>query len=359
MRGLARRSHLVLFFVSFGTVAGCGPELPPPPVLKLDPASIPAPEGSARSVLMVLPGMDEDLELWAMAGQREAGDSQAVFRARGPVAGKPAATEAGVVREAVADGISALIVVPDGSPDLPAALAEAEEKGVPVVLLGDPVEPPPGKPPFTRVVPGSFDPAARQMVEAARADAKQLGLPEDLPAIILVDTGGDRYSKARVAAIKGATEAAGIKRVEMAPFDRGFDKAKAALLGALKAAPGGAMVFCDDDDALLAASRTRIDLNKQPMIMVGGFAGSRGMWDPTYYAHESSFIECRNEQLAKLAVWTALSRVRGEKSTPVVELAAKFNRGMGADPAAWQAAGTPLAPPPPQVEPGFQKQGQP
>ncbi len=343
-----RRAVQVSWCVVLGSIfvaSGCDSELPPRPTLKRGLGSASAPEEGAKTVFMVIPGPpDVDVELWSMAGQREAGDSRAVFRLSGPGPSVPSLDQAAIARKAVADGASALVVVAGEAPDLPAALAEAEAKKVPVVLLGKPLGPPAGSPAFTHVRPGSFEPAARKVVEAAKADARTLGLPDDFTTIILVDQDGDLYSSARVAALKGAAEAAGLKKIELVSFKSG-EGAKVALLSALKEHPDAAIVLCDDDDAMLAASRARMDLDRKPTIVVGGFAGSRGMWEPSYYANESSFVECRNEKLAKLAVRTALEKSRGESVPAVVELEPKFNRGRGADEAAWRAPRTPISPP--------------
>ncbi len=350
MRREVRGSWCVLLG-SILLASGCGPELPPRPVLKRDPASASNADGGAKMIFMIIPGPpDVDVELWGMAGQREASDSRAIFRVMGPGPSAPSMDQAAIVRKAVADGASALVVVAGDAPGLPAALAEAEAKKVPVILMGKPIDAPAGSPPFTQVRPGAFEPAARKVVEAALADAKALALPADPAAIILVDRAGDLYSAARVSALRQAAEAAGIKKVVLAPFDGGGENAKAALRAALKENLGDAIVLCDDDDALIAASLIRADLARKPTILVGGFAGSRGLWAPSYYTNDSGFVECRNDQLAKLAVWTALARARGESVANVVELEPKFNRGRGADPGAWRDPMKEMAMPRPATE---------
>ena len=112
--------------------------------------------GGQRTLFLIaneVPG--EDPEGWftyrASRGERRADDFPVPA---GPEPGRPTPPRAELVRRAIADGASAILVTPKGDAQLPKALAEAEAKGIPVVLIGRPVTPPAGSKPFTTVAPG-------------------------------------------------------------------------------------------------------------------------------------------------------------------------------------------------------------
>ena len=252
----------------------------------------------------------------------------AIFRIAGPNSNDTKTTQTDLVRQAVADGASALVVVPGDAPGLAEALVEAESKKVPVVLLGRPLPAPPGKPPFTVVVPGSFDEMARKIVATTLEDAKKVGRPADGSALILADRDTDYFSPDRVVALKAAAVSAGLSKVDTISFDgTKTDGAFNAVLEAIKTHPDVAIVVGENDEALYGALKARGHLKGKPEFFVGGFAGYRGGPISTLLMKESCWVEGRHEDQARLAVFTAMKKIRGETMAAKIETAPKFNRG--------------------------------
>jgi ABC-type sugar transport system substrate-binding protein len=279
---------------------------------------------------MVSPGVPtEEFQMLALRAQREANNRQVIFRAMGPGPDRTP-SQPDIVRKAVADGASALIVMPGDSPELGKALAEAEAKGVPVIMLARTIPAPDGSKPFTVVEHGDFDKSAKQIVEATLEDANKVGRSTEGTALVMVDQATDSSSTRRVAALKAAAEAAGFRKVVMVPYEPvNDDSAKVALLEAVKANPDVSIVLGDDSDSTMWASEVRMELQAKPAFFVGGYMKygvSKAYLAPT---KESCFVEGTFIELGALAVKTALARLRGEPVQEHTVLPSKFTRGQG------------------------------
>lgn len=305
--------------------SGCGPDrfsVPPRP----GSASTAEPE-SAKTIFFVGTGSrDEREQIYAYATQREANSRQAIYRPAGTAPGG----QPGAIRKALADGASALIVVPGDAPDLGAALAEAESKQVPVILLGREVPAPAGSGPFTVVVQQPYEESARRIVATTIEDAKKAGRPGDGVAKILFDLRDKDDSAPRVEALKLAAEAAGLRKVEVVPIQGPPGEASAAavfdLLGKDKELT---IILVDGEEVMQGVSKARIKLAANPPIFVGGFIGNTSGSSPVIFGRESCFVQVYPEDLGRLATRTALARLRGEPAEPRVVQSTKFNRGTG------------------------------
>ena len=284
---------------------------------------------SAKSIFMIVPGVPKDeVELWAIWAQREANDHQMVFRATGPGPAESGQDQPEFVRKALADGASALLVVPGDSPDLARALADAEGKGVPVVLLGRTIPAPAGSRPFHYVTHAPFEDSAGRIVATALEDAKKADRPANGSALILADKDVDATSTIRVAALKSAAEAAGLRQVDTVPFDGlTVDSAKRAVIEAVKSHPDVAIVLADDAWAMKGASDARVELKGKPAFFVGGYIGHRAEPPSVAFTNESCFVDGKTEQLGRLAARKVIARLQGEpvdeRSTPQIA----FTRG--------------------------------
>jgi ABC-type sugar transport system substrate-binding protein len=329
--------------------SGCGDPFAPPsrprPVETNDSIA------SAKSIYYVVPRVPTaELELWGLLAQNEANGKQVIFRVAGPGSAESPALQPESVRKSVADGASALIVVPGDSPELGPALAEAEAKKVPVVLIGRSVPAPPGTKPFTYVDHEPFEVSAGRIVSTILQDLKKAGKPADGTALVLADKEVDDWSSRRVAALEAAAKAAGLRRVEVVSFDGSKrDTAKLAVVEAVKAHPDVAVVLADETNGMRAASEARLEFKGKPAFLVGGYGGYRISAVPLTFPGESCFVEGHFEELARLAVVTALARLRGEPVDERVVQVPTFNRGSGL--VADETSGTnpkprPFGPPP-------------
>ena len=331
MLRLRLRSWLGLFCLVL-LASGCGLDPFAPPSRPKPPPTIADVEASKPQYLaFVTPGVPTgDLQTWAMRAQHEANDKRAIFRIMGPGPDHPSSEQPDVVRRALADGASALIVCPGDAPDLPKVLAEAEAKGVPVVLIDKPLVAPEGSKPFTTVGHGPFESTAKQIVETTIDDLKNASKPINGTAIVLADKLVDGSSARRVAALKAAAEAAKFRQVVTVTFDGSFDdSAKTAVLEALKANPDVSVVLCDDAEGLMGAAIARVESKGKPTFFVGGYTDYRTskIFQPP--VRESCYVEGRHSELGGLAVVTALAKLRGETVGDHAYLTPKFNKGSG------------------------------
>ncbi len=310
------------------SVAGCGHDPFGPPSRPKPPASA-APAESAKAVFMVLSSVPEEtVVLWSIWAQRELNDRHLVFRVVGPGPDDPGEKQTGLIRKALGDGASALIVVPGDDPGLPQALADARDGGVPVVLLGRSIPAPAGSKPFPVATYAPFDESAPRIVKTVLGDAKKAGLPADGPALLLVDKETDPTSAERVAALKAAAEAAGIKRVETVPFDGSKDgAARRAVVEAIKSHPDAAVVLADDAPAMRGASQARTELAGKPAFFVAGYIGHRPEPQGTSFPDESCYVDGKIEQLARLAARQVIARLDGEAGKELSSPRVEFVRG--------------------------------
>ncbi len=313
--------------------AGCGKDpFAPPARIKTGPTVFGA-EGSKPSFLIfVAPSAPQgDVDVWAARAQHEANSKRAVFRIMAPGVGEGAEGQAAVVRKALSEGASALVVVPGDSPELPRALAEAEAKGVPIVLIDREIPAPDGAKPFTVVEHGPFDESARKIVETTVGDLIRAGKPSDGSALVMVDKVVDRTSAARVAALEAAAKGAKFRQVVRVPFDSTAEaSARLAVLEAVKANPDTSVVLADDAESLLGAGLARAELAGKPVIFVGGYTDYRTSSIVAPPVRESCSVEGRYSELGGLAVVTAFDRIGGEPAGRHHALTSRFVKGEGA-----------------------------
>jgi ABC-type sugar transport system substrate-binding protein len=312
---------------------GCGKDpFAPPTRLKPTSTSGEVEEPRPPFLVYLVPGVPKgDLEVWGTRAQVEANDKRAIFRIMGPGPGETPDKQPEIVRKALTDGASALIVYPGDSPELPKALAEAESKGVPVVLIDKALVPPEGSKPFTMVEHGVFDEMARKIVAATIDDLKKAARPLDGTALVLVDKVVDGTSGRRVSSLKSAAEAAKFRQVVPVSFDASVENsAKLAVLEAVKANPDVSVVLADDAEGLMGAGLARAESRGKPVFFVGGFTDYRTSQVYMPPVRESCYVEGRYSELGGLAVVTALARLRGETVSEHSYLTPRFTKAEGA-----------------------------
>ena len=325
-----RRSSWGVWFVLAIVASGCGKD-PFGPPSRIKPVEVDATPEPQSTIFMIVPGVPTgELEVWGLIGQREANLRRVMFRIMGPGPDESADKQPEMVRRALNDGAAALIVVPGGSPELPKALAEAEAKKVPVVVLGQELIAPEGSPPFTVVMLEPFEVSAGKIVAAIVEDAGKAGRPTDGTTLLVADENPSRYSEARISALKSEAEKAGLKNFATVPFD-GTDgeAAKKAVMEAIKAHPDTTIVLAEDVGAIMGASQARLQLGGKAVFFVGGYVGFRAAANVGILGAESCVIDGKIEDLAKLAVVTAIARIGGQAGGERVIQVPKYFRGTG------------------------------
>ncbi len=180
----------------------------------------------------------DELNVQAAAARTQAGYDRAHVRITVPgevseSAGKSVTlpkSQAKLVRDALArhPKPQVLIVEPSNPTDqeLAQAIQEAGTAKVPVVLVGRPLSGGVGTqgassaPSPILVTPEPFTASARKLVAAAIRNAKNANLKPENGAIILINSAGDAFLPDRVAAIRDALKAAGVKSIQEVRFVR-------------------------------------------------------------------------------------------------------------------------------------------
>ena len=312
-------------------IPGCGGDPFGPPSTPKRGAGAGSRESETKSIYFVVPGVPEgDVLAWAANAQTEANLRQVVFRVMVAPPGDRTTGQAELVKRALADGASALLVVAGDDPALPKALADAESGGVPVVLIGRSLAAPEGSKPFTTVELGEFEESARKIVGATVDDLKKSKRTVEGTAIVLVNSVADATLARRVEAMKAAASKAGFPKVIPLTIDGSkLEAAKGLLKEAVKANPDVAIFLATDNETLFVAEEVRIALKGSPLVFAGGFTNYTTTIVLVFFMRESAFVEGRFEEMARLGVVTILKKLQGEEVGPVVLQSPKFNRGLG------------------------------
>jgi ABC-type sugar transport system substrate-binding protein len=291
----------------------------------------------ATQVVLVLPADDtEEYRVWEQVVRSEAGLAQTIMDVRKPHAGDTSMRQAELVREAARRGASALIVVAENAEEIAPALAEVRDRGLPVVLLDRPVEIT-GRP-LPLVTRPPFEAPARALVLAAIEEAKAWGFPPRGPALILVNSRVDAQTEARVAALKSALDAAGVKLIDAARFGVGIpmplvSEARETVLKSVAAEPRIAMILADDEIGIGGADTARENLGARGQFALVGFTANpktRRLVDVRACA---ALVDVNLIGVARQAVQTALRLIRGESVPPRIEVAYTTQRAAGPRPA--------------------------
>ncbi len=247
---------------------GCGSSfVPPPPPELVAQSEKTLPPPAKRIELILLADENPERSLWLHLAPSEAGRAKVLLQVSRPKPGEPPARQASLIREAIARGVAALIVEPAEAPEIADALAEAQAKGVVVVLI-DRTVPSRGKP-FTVVTHEPFSKSARSLVDAVLKDVKIEELSPRGPAILLVNDLADSHTAGRAAALKDALRDAGVTMLDPLTFDGGPANAWLKLIGALAVHPEVDIVLADEHQGLSAAGNVQADKSKIKPIFAG------------------------------------------------------------------------------------------
>lgn len=298
---------------------GSAPPGPPPA----------APVTETPKVALILPadGVSE-LEIWEATARREQVRTVTLTDIRKLSPGDPPEKQVELIRAAVADGCSALIVLAADPKVVAPVLEELRAEGLPIVLLDREV--PLSGDPLTRVTYASPRETARQLVDISVLRAREAGFPDEGPAMILTDAGGDSHTQARVKALREELQSRGIRVLPDATYFGIGAEATKALEMALPAAPHVAMVFAENDFALRAASTFRHRLDRtQRRFVLAGYSHARQTMDLVNYNVVAGIVDRNLNEIIHQAFDTALALARGETVPLLVESPTPLNRSTG------------------------------
>lgn len=317
MRGPVSKWFRIAGWLAATALAGCDTDsIAPPPPGKSRPSSISpgAMPARAKEIALILPADgNTDLLIYDQAARTEAGflATKIVFRTLKPAAGDPPAKQGELIRQAVAEGASALVVVPDATKETADALAALDPKKVPVVLLG---RTPTGEAPASATVV-AFEPfaaSARKLVDSAVADSKKIGAAAGAPVIFATLAVADENSAGRDAALADALKAAKVPIAATVPVPAEPTEAQKVVEAAMAAHPTAFGVIADDEAGVQAAIGARQAMGSRKYLIAGYFAGRNNlvtlMTGPV-----SALAERSAENLVRRAVRTALERAQGKE----------------------------------------------
>ncbi len=319
--------------LSLAGLSGCGQDPFGPPT-RVRPATSAETTEKAKSIYFITAGIPVgEVEEWAREAQVEANVNHIIFRITGPGPNDPPSAQADVIRRSIGEDISGLIVVPAEGPEVGKALAEAQAKGIEVVLIGQAVAAPEGAKPFPVVDFAPLEPSAARIVSTVIADLKAAGRSAEGPVLILSEQQGDRTSKKRLEAMKAAVTAAGFTRiVELTLNSTAPVEAKKQLLDAVNALPDLAMILTLDAETLRLAGQIRQITNRKPDYFIGGYIDFAVTRTPGTFTLISCYAQGRYTQLANLAVKAILSRFKGDPEPMRLTLEPLFHREDPVDP---------------------------
>lgn len=291
---------------------------------------------NVKIVTMILPFGGRNIEyiIWHQAAVEEmgrfVGQNNALLEVSELKADDPATKQADLVRDAVARGSSALIVVAADPKSIAPALLEARAKGVHVVLLSRPV-PVQGHPPFPLVSYPGFDEYAKKMLEVGRKVARDRKIADDAPAMILVHEPKDDHTDLRVEALKKALREAKIPLVAVEHFEEYPAKANRAIEKVIKKHPDLGYILADEDQAVEGTTAARGLYNPEKPPIVIGFVWSQKQKAFLRSGDVAALVNRKVQGGAARAVKAAVALCRGE---PLPDLAMRPSLETANDPIA-------------------------
>jgi ABC-type sugar transport system substrate-binding protein len=309
-------------------LTGCGKDPFGPPEREESTETGSDLKDKGRTIFFVSPRLpDEETIEIAKEAQAEANLQHAIFKIMAPPASDPKLDQVELVKMTLNDDVSGLILMPGESPGLAKILAEAEAKGVPVVLVGRSVPAPEGSKPFTFVDFAPLGESASKVVATTIDDLKKAGRPIEGTVLVLADQATDRNSADRVAALKAAASSAGLTKVVEVPINgKNEAQAKAQASEALKAHPDTMIFLTDDPETMVAAGLVVEERKGQPMIAIGGFVEFTPLKSQIPLNLASCYAQGRYQRLGKLASETLLSKLNGQKVPDRVLLPPLFHQ---------------------------------
>lgn len=312
-----RASAVALSVLGLSILGGCdsGSFVPPPtPGLESIGQTTAAP--ATLTLAMILDPRDTPERVtWVAAARQEAGLARAGLIVDRPKPGEPASAQAALIRKAAGPGgASALIVEPMDDPAVSEALRDARAAGTPVVVLGRKLASRDPAAPFASVAHPPASETAGALVTALMADAKGSGASPGGHALIPLNTGSGPGTEEMAAALAEALKAAGVTKVESAPFKGDYEAAFKALSARLEADREVAFLLAPEDQGLAGALKAYDAVKaSRPLGMVGLTTVDRTV-NPSFLTNCAAIADRNVSSLSRQAVLLALRLARREST---------------------------------------------
>jgi len=259
-----------------------------------------------------------------------AGHEHAMLQIERPEQGAPSSRQVELIEKAVADGSTAIIVLPQDPKTVGPALEAARERGISVVVLDLPVKA--AGEPFTLVTQPPIAESARPMIDAVLAGVKKAKLSPQGPAVLVVNRdSAETVAEARTEGMRKALHDAGISDVSVVQYVQhsAANEAEHAASNEefyramLDRTPRPSMVFAMDDAGIMAlsqAKRADIEHNLKAPIL-GGLASKKIGLELNGSNLMASVVDMRTRPLLEQAILTAIKLFRGESIESPIRVA--------------------------------------
>ncbi|CAN5887704.1 hypothetical protein BH23PLA1_BH23PLA1_15490 [soil metagenome] len=330
------RAGLAVLSMSLFLAVGCGGDSPRSsadrPVVVPDLKLTPAPSSDAEPVsrlAMILPqGNSIETNIWEQSARRTAGNFQTSFEALRPVGATSEQGQVALIDQAIRNGASALIIVPEDPQTLGPALTEARAQGIPSVSILRPI-PVEGEP-IPVILRSPAAEVAEDLVRAVQEDAQTVGYPAEGPALLLLNEQAVDADE-RAEALTKAAESAGMNLFggQPARFDGRYEQALSIIQEARQQEPKLAIVLVIDDTGFRAATSLREKLDPDERYVMAGYVGDRRNMNMVAAAFASAAAEYNDIDIGILAAKTAMRLHRGDPIPAEISIKPKFQRALG------------------------------
>jgi ABC-type sugar transport system substrate-binding protein len=309
---------------------------------------------SARAVELILDRRDsEEADIVTSAARVQAGIDRTLIKINLLQVQDIPAHQAELVRDALKRNAQAIVIEPadPGDKGLADAVREARINGVPVVLVGRPLggapsgsaapaegksgaqaASPPKEPseaksaaptrreaPLTLVTAAPFGPFAKLLVDSAVRNAKNAKLDALSGAVIVFDTSSDLFVNDRIAALRQALIAAGVKKIDQIAFAKQTALGKSLLTERLKADPKITLVFAADLQSANACRETCNDLVETRPFVMAAFASESHISDLARVGDFAGVAEFASLKVLRKAISVAVATAQGRAMASRVE----------------------------------------
>jgi ABC-type sugar transport system substrate-binding protein len=319
-RSFPKHAALGGLFATVLTLSGCDWGSPPATATVANPTDEVPPE-SALYITLILPEeRSPAMDAYEQEAAIAAGMEKALFRLEHPEPGTPPSRQVELIEKAVADGATAILILPQDPKIVATALAKARDKGVSVVVLNRLVEV--EGTPLTLVTQAPIEESVRPMLEAVMAGAKEFKLSPEGPAVLVVNHGsGEAEATARAAGLRKALTAAGVSDIFEVEFKEHVSQPDEIYREVLDRSPRPSMIFATDDGSISSLARARaadIEFNPNAPVL-GALVTLKRSFDLIEYNQVVSEVDMRIKPLVEKAIRVAIDQTRGESiKTPVV-----------------------------------------
>ena len=326
-----RQGFVLLLLTATAALSGCGNDTfapPPPSGTKAARPVGPIAPIQAKEIVFILPaGDNEDLRTIESVARLQTGQARAAFRSLKVSEEEPPAKQAEMIKQAVADGASAIVIVPNAAKETAEALAAVDQKKTPIIVLGQLPAGVKGGP-YTLITWPAFGPSAKLIVDAIVEDVKKASLPEDAPVLFLKADPPDMTSAARDAALLDALKTTKHPVAATVPMSSDAT-AKAVLNAALKAHPKICAIIGDDVLGVSTATSVRVDMKDAGAYLIGGYCATNITIKLVDLNQNSILVDRNVEGLIRKAIASALQRTEGKSVPDRIEVEMTVRRAVG------------------------------